>query len=389
MLIPLQDLIFLLDNSTSVYLVFVILILFLCIIIAIRNQNFVRILKGYSSLRLFFSLYILLILFSGFYFFENNLFRWFIGLTPFVLTIPFLNISYSSNSQINAYSIRKVWSGIAWGSLIVLVFVFVNGFVERGRLNYLTITPSTIGRNSVIIVLFASSQLLDKQMKNKNIYILMFVLGLIFLMLSVSKSSIAALIIIMAFLILKLRLFSIRFTVLVFIILIGLTLTPYFDNLLEFLSVYQSSDQLVTLTGRTYIWENIIPLIEQKLWFGYGYNSPSLLLTYDYFDILYGRNIIQAHNALLQSMLNLGIVGTLVLFLLIILFFRSMRKIFFINKNVYTIILPVFLFLIIRGLTEASFANGYTVDVFLFSICVYQIILYKLSLGKFNSNKVY
>lgn len=376
----LQELIFLLDNSTIAYIGIVCTISLLYICVALQKNKLFHFIRGRSPLRFLYRVYILLVLISVFYFFEDNYFHWFIGLTPFVLTIPFLNITYSKSHQLNKININSVWAGIASGSLIVLLFVFIYGVSDDGRLSLGIISPSTIGRNGVIITLYAFSKLINKQKRHKSINFLLIVIGISSILLSSSKSSLVALILIFIFIILKFRLFSIKLVLILSITIIGLISTPYFDFFLENISMYQSNDYFKTLTGRTYIWENIILLINQKPWFGYGYNSPSLLLTNKYFDILQGRDIIQAHNALLQSMLNLGTIGTITLLLLIMSFIRKSRELFVIDKDIYVLLFPMFIFLLIRGSTEASFANGYSVDVFLFFIAVYQLILYNLSL---------
>jgi exopolysaccharide production protein ExoQ len=67
-----------------------------------------------------------------------------------------------------------------------------------------------------------------------------------------------------------------------------------------------------TLTGRTDLWDYVLIYIHQRPWLGWGYSafwSPSNLASVEISEVLQWH-VPQAHNGLLEMLLNAGFVGT-------------------------------------------------------------------------------
>jgi O-antigen ligase len=75
-----------------------------------------------------------------------------------------------------------------------------------------------------------------------------------------------------------------------------------------------------TLTGRTDIWAQVIPLAQEHTWFGWGWLGYWVpwAKPFDGLAIRNGVEYLQAHNAWIDIWLQLGIVGVVVLALLAI-----------------------------------------------------------------------
>jgi O-antigen ligase len=69
----------------------------------------------------------------------------------------------------------------------------------------------------------------------------------------------------------------------------------------------QPAQELFALTGRIELWEDLIPSVQQQPWLGHGYQVTRIVAT----QIVPWAG--EAHNGLLQSLVDLGILGTLLL----------------------------------------------------------------------------
>jgi O-antigen ligase len=72
------------------------------------------------------------------------------------------------------------------------------------------------------------------------------------------------------------------------------------------------TDELTTLTGRSDIWAAVFDKYLQHPWFGYGLASPRKIIPEAYKGP-YGATYQTAHNAILESLVSFGAVGTAVL----------------------------------------------------------------------------
>ena len=77
-------------------------------------------------------------------------------------------------------------------------------------------------------------------------------------------------------------------------------------------SVFELLGKDPTLTGRTDIWAYVIPDIYEKPWFGWGYAGFWVISNPAAMEIGEALHWFspQAHNGLLESLVNVGVVGT-------------------------------------------------------------------------------
>jgi O-antigen ligase len=71
-----------------------------------------------------------------------------------------------------------------------------------------------------------------------------------------------------------------------------------------------SASEILTLTGRTELWEFCFGKIRERPLFGYGYMAAEDIITREYVSSSYGSTA-NAHNMMIQSLLSVGILGTL------------------------------------------------------------------------------
>ena len=72
--------------------------------------------------------------------------------------------------------------------------------------------------------------------------------------------------------------------------------------------------ELSSLTGRDEIWKACVRLIEGSPWIGYGLGSVRIEIPRTWED-MWGNSAATAHNGFLESMISVGLVGTVPLFL--------------------------------------------------------------------------
>lgn len=75
-----------------------------------------------------------------------------------------------------------------------------------------------------------------------------------------------------------------------------------------------SVQELSSLTGRDEIWKACLRLIEGSPWIGYGLGSVRIEIPRTWED-MWGNSAATAHNGFLESMISVGLVGTIPLFL--------------------------------------------------------------------------
>ncbi len=127
----------------------------------------------------------------------------------------------------------------------------------------------------------------------------------------------------------------------------------------------------ITLTGRTDLWKRIIyVMMTNKMWTGYGYamfwrNSDAYTLVHKgFYKYSFGANMTSgSHNAVIELFANLGLIGIISFFAMLIISMRGSKKI---SLNAYKFIGAVILFLLIHGLSERSFGTFDFSTLFLF-----------------------
>jgi O-antigen ligase len=69
-----------------------------------------------------------------------------------------------------------------------------------------------------------------------------------------------------------------------------------------------SAAEILTLTGRTELWQFCLGKIAEQPLFGYGFMAAEHIITHEYVSPSYGSTL-NAHNTLLQCLISVGIVG--------------------------------------------------------------------------------
>jgi O-antigen ligase len=112
----------------------------------------------------------------------------------------------------------------------------------------------------------------------------------------------------------------------------------------------QDADALTSFTGRLDLWQSMLPEMVDHFWFGYGYQASRATL------LEAAEWAGYAHNAFLQSMLDVGIVGTLLLLSAIATTFLPSRSPVRARELIGSPFIPVMLFLLVNSITSESFA---------------------------------
>lgn len=112
----------------------------------------------------------------------------------------------------------------------------------------------------------------------------------------------------------------------------------------------------ITLTGRTYIYDNVFSVIGNKWLLGYGYGNS--------YDIMFEQlHVPNTQNALLEYWLDSGILGVTILLVLIYNIFKDY------NKNINSIVIYLYVFSILGSIEI-------TIDI------IYIALLAMLNIGK-------
>ena len=122
------------------------------------------------------------------------------------------------------------------------------------------------------------------------------------------------------------------------------------DNLAVFSR--SEADDVATLTGRTFIWSKSLELIKGKPYVGYGMHGGGLMLSQNYSTHTSGWTTESAHNLFIQTALDLGGVGlVLIVFVFIFSGVRGFRRRDGLSMSLMA-------FVLILGLVERSIAGA-------------------------------
>jgi O-antigen ligase len=131
---------------------------------------------------------------------------------------------------------------------------------------------------------------------------------------------------------------------------LGLGFLPPIQDLLMSVSRSGDASEVLTLTGRTDLWSFVLGKVAERPLFGYGFNSAETVLSRDWYgnaDAGYS-----AHNVLLQSLLTVGIVGTLPFALVYALLIHR-----WLTEQQQTLASYLTPYLMILGITEIHIAS--------------------------------
>lgn len=167
-----------------------------------------------------------------------------------------------------------------------------------------------------------------------------------------------------------------RRTITIFVImaiiffLFGDVLTPILSLFSEAIDT-SNSDEMINISGRGGIWMFAVENISQKPWFGHGYYTASELLMEKI-----NENVSQAHNGILHVLLSTGWLGFALLTTYIIRCFMSVKKhmLDIIANTQMRWLLCMLLYFMIRSITEASFAQCGSFDVFWFLLLTHALM---------------
>ena len=147
-----------------------------------------------------------------------------------------------------------------------------------------------------------------------------------------------------------------------------LTLMPLFEGFFE------SIGKDGTLTGRIPLWQQIITvMMEKKTFTGYGYGMfwrdpvgvKMIHMGFVRVDAFMATMTSGAHNVIMETWLNTGLIGIAVFFYCVMRCFRSVGQVY---REYYLICATLLFYLMINGLTERCLGDNYdfkTVALFL------------------------
>jgi exopolysaccharide production protein ExoQ len=139
-----------------------------------------------------------------------------------------------------------------------------------------------------------------------------------------------------------------------------------------------------TFTGRTIIWDFVARHIDQRYWLGHGYNSywgigpeaPAIREGYSFLQLIY-----QAHNGYIDIFLELGILGLIFITLTIIRAISALQYSSGWSKSDRIMILALIIFVLVHNLMESSLFRS---TALVWSIFVILILLIASGRGLHN-----
>jgi len=142
--------------------------------------------------------------------------------------------------------------------------------------------------------------------------------------------------------------------------------------------------EITSVTGRTQIWAALLPASLASPWIGYGLGSPRLVVAEAYVS-RWGERYESAHNWLLESVISVGVVGTglLILFLVLLAWhlwrLRHRMQLLGPARDRADLFLLVcmqrcFVLVLFRGLTEKGFAGMASPDTVVLAIIAGAVI---------------
>ncbi|GAB4518234.1 MAG: hypothetical protein Tsb0019_18240 [Roseibium sp.] len=257
---------------------------------------------------------------------------------------------------------------------VVLVNCLAVAFLPPTPLGHAGIYPQKNGLGAVmaLAVMFNIYGLMTTTGAAKRVCIVLFsALAFALLVLSQSKTSLGLSILmpVAAYLLVSMALlFRINaLTLLVFFTITGAVLWLFASTLTRFgfsdLSLLLFNDE--TYTGRTFIWSFVLDIISRAPILGQGYasfwatGSDSIAFREaPGFVIL----LIQAHNGYLDVMLETGLVGFSLLFVLILSALAAVARIVPLDRQVAFISLCLLLFVICHNMLESSWYRSYSLN---------------------------
>jgi O-antigen ligase len=283
-----------------------------------------------------------------------------------ILVFIFIRLMFELKWDSPLDAIKEFFSGLFWGNFFfsIIALIVVGPEAQMGALgNERYLHPGVIGLHSGIAALLAYSRFRSLK-KRRLFYLVGFIILSILTLMTLNKTSIVGLVVTVIFIsiIIAHRTFKLKELILA-LLAIAIVALPLLDKLEEMYIKYISNTSergAYTLSGRLILWQVALSFIRENLWLGYGYGAASdWLIEYIPWKVSWA---LHTHNDLLNSLLEVGIMGTVFLFIVIIrtgiLLVRLAFSRYF-DSDLSAIILQmlsVYLFSLLYSLTIAFFA---------------------------------
>lgn len=289
-----------------------------------------------------------------------------------ILLVPFL---HSTLFQDKADFFLSPASGILGALTTILLVMFALGVGDlSSREASSEIGPNTLGLTAALSTYLSYRAVTSTSGNRRIFWRLSAAFSLLILILTLSKTSIAALLIALAFSTKPLHRINL-IKIFAAITIASILLYSYAPTLYTKVEAGE-----VTFTGRTLLWEGIVShLSGWSILVGNGYNSSKEITREIGFEIFQVTSFTQAHNAYLEAYLNTGILGVAVIFGIIYIF----AKTYFLRFNAAPSFITsrgVFIILGVRSLMEASITQPGSTDSLIF------FSLFLLTCQQFTSN---
>jgi len=227
-----------------------------------------------------------------------------------------------------------------------------------------TIHPNVQSTYCAVICL-AAACLAAAGTRRRHLWISVFVVGLVFLLLTKSRTSLAALLVALPALVLLGKSRRAKLLVAVGIpwvlctaaLLVSLAGGDAVDRFAD-AALMGRREQTQSLTGRVPLWTELLGYAQQQPWRGYGYasfwNKPRALAISDAME----WHIPHAHSAYIDATLSVGLVGAAVLLMLLVLGVLQARTRYQASGETgYAFIFGLLVYGMVHGLTESSFVQ--------------------------------
>lgn len=283
-------------------------------------------------------------------------------------------------------SFKLLQLGIA---LLLLIWLALGDFRESALLTRFSsdvISFNVAGFYALLSIIISIIFIRSKKKKVGLTNMFVIGIGLAVLLLGLNKNSIAILLLFILFYFLDFKPQFKSIASLFFSILCVFVISSVFiDNLAVLFKTEKGIESITSLTGRTFIWAGILSDIDGpfELFFGHGYGSAEVFFRESkIFSVNYGH----AHNALIQSLYEVGIVGATILHVILIsnlyMGYKSVRN--YGKKNaVINIFFWVNFALLIRGLTEPGYAQVGSLDSYFLLLTN---VFFKMKMSKKSPN---
>lgn len=206
--------------------------------------------------------------------------------------------------------------GMAW--------LVPSGYIGAERLQGLSGHPNVLGEQMAVMITLAA--ICRRQgFINRWTFVICIGLGLLILEATGSRTMLAAAF--LAWLIVALRqkgmlkivAIGVASLAAAFTFVLAMGMDPIPPVLLSSFSRSGSTWELITLTGRTELWTIALELLGERPFLGWGFNGTEALFVANVGRAFYG-DPVNAHSLYMQTLVSLGIIGSLPLFALLVLF---------------------------------------------------------------------